>query len=76
MVLSADELRPTLPMVLSGLVQWSGPAFRLKVRMIFERLIRKMGFDEVLEATPPEHHKVGHCRRCLWQRLTALLVDC
>jgi hypothetical protein len=27
--------------------------------MIFERLIRKMGFDEVVAATPPEHHKVS-----------------
>jgi ribosomal RNA-processing protein 12 len=63
-LLDANELAPHLAPMLAALVQWSGPAFRLKVRMIFERLIRKFDVETVTANTPAEHHKlIANIRR-------------
>jgi ribosomal RNA-processing protein 12 len=58
--LSPDLLREHLQPVIEKLLLWSGDSrnrFRLKVKVILERLIRRISYDEVLEATPEEHRK-------------------
>jgi ribosomal RNA-processing protein 12 len=50
--LSAADVRPHLPALVPGLLAWSHDHknhFKGKVRHIFERLIRKFGYDEVVQ---------------------------
>lgn len=44
--------------LVNGLVLWNIPAFRMKTKMIFERLIRKFGHARIEACTPEEHKKL------------------
>lgn len=57
--LPTPELEASLPAVLEGILLWAEDSknkFRLKVRVILERLARRCGF-EALERNMPEAHK-------------------
>jgi ribosomal RNA-processing protein 12 len=67
MRLPAEELRPFVPAILEGILLWAEDSknkFRLKVRVIMERLARRCGF-EALEASVPESHRplLTHIRK-------------
>eukprot|EP00039_Didymoeca_costata_P010563 m.142568 g.142568 ORF g.142568 m.142568 type:complete len:1264 (+) comp14880_c0_seq1:1287-5078(+) len=53
-----DNFEPFLPSYVENLVVHAGPAFRMRVRMIFERFIRKFGFEKILDLTPEDHKKM------------------
>lgn len=56
-----DMLRRYLKPLIASLLVWSADSrnrFRLKVKVIVERLVRRLTYEEVLEATPAEHHKL------------------
>eukprot|EP00040_Diaphanoeca_grandis_P026390 m.147691 g.147691 ORF g.147691 m.147691 type:complete len:1300 (-) comp30554_c0_seq1:33-3932(-) len=57
-VMPTSDFELHLKGLVLGLVHWSGPAFRMKTRMIFERLIRKFGYEAIEAVTPEEHHKL------------------
>ncbi|KZT59521.1 NUC173-domain-containing protein [Calocera cornea HHB12733] len=59
--LPADTTRPHLPTMIPALLNWSHDHknhFKGKVRHIFERLIRKFGFEAVISEADEEHRKV------------------
>jgi ribosomal RNA-processing protein 12 len=58
--LPADLLRPHLPTLVPALLGWSHDHknhFKLKVRHIFERMLRRFGWDEVYGCTGEEEAK-------------------
>ena len=57
-VMPNEHFEKHLEAICLGLVQWSGPTFRMKVKMIFERLIRKFGYERMEACTPVEHRKI------------------
>lgn len=57
-VMPNEHFEKHLEAICVGLVQWSGPTFRMKVKMIFERLIRKFGYERMEACTPIEHRKI------------------
>ena len=61
------DLQAQLASLLPGLFSWSDDPknrFRLKVRVVMERLVRRLGYEAVAEAVPPEHAKLlTHIRR-------------
>lgn len=55
MALAPSLLRQYLGGLIASLVIWSGDSrnrFRLKVKVIVERLMRRTSYEEVLAATP------------------------
>jgi ribosomal RNA-processing protein 12 len=47
--------------IIKGLLSWSEESkehFRLKVKVLFERFIRKFSFEKVQSLVPPEHQKL------------------
>jgi ribosomal RNA-processing protein 12 len=69
-VLALDEeaLLQHLPAVVEGLVVWCAEKkqrFKLKVKLLFEILMRKVGVEAVRELVPPEHTALlDHIRKC------------
>lgn len=65
--LPVDALRPRLPAILEGLLMWcddSKNKFKLKVRVIVERLARRAGFDAMAAAMPPgDMRLLSHIRK-------------
>eukprot|EP00898_Chlorokybus_atmophyticus_P003439 jgi/Chlat1/4096/Chrsp26S04132 len=65
--LTAEELAPQLRSMVEGLLLWSGDTknkFKLKVRVILERLVRKSGYDAVAAVIPSSDVKLlAHIRR-------------
>ncbi|KAJ7268814.1 ribosomal RNA-processing protein 12 [Mycena haematopus] len=58
--LPADLLRPHLPALVPALLSWSHDHknhFKLKVRHIFERMLRRFGWDDVYSCTGEEEAK-------------------
>ena len=54
-----DMLRRYLKPMVESLLLWSADSrnrFRLKVKVVLERLVRRLSYEEVLEATPVQHH--------------------
>ena len=67
MRLDSDTLREYTPKILEGTLIWAEDSknkFRLKVRVILERLAKKVGF-EILQQNIPESHKslLTHIRK-------------
>uniref|UniRef100_A0A7S4P203 Ribosomal RNA-processing protein 12-like conserved domain-containing protein n=1 Tax=Guillardia theta TaxID=55529 RepID=A0A7S4P203_GUITH len=59
--LDPDLLRQYMKSIVSNLLVWSSDSrnrFRLKVKVILERLVRRTSYEEVLQATPEEHKKL------------------
>ncbi|KZO92603.1 NUC173-domain-containing protein [Calocera viscosa TUFC12733] len=59
--LPSDTVQPHLPSMIPALLSWSHDHknhFKGKVRHIFERLIRKFGFEAVYSQADEEHRKV------------------
>ncbi|EFJ51860.1 hypothetical protein VOLCADRAFT_87463 [Volvox carteri f. nagariensis] len=67
MRLPVDLLLPHLKPILEGMLVWAEDSknkFKLKVRVIVERLARRCGFDAVAEAMPPSDAKLlAHIRK-------------
>ncbi|KAI0217333.1 pre-rRNA processing protein [Massospora cicadina] len=65
--LDARHLQPHLPMLLSSILAWSNDnqsRFKVKVRHIIERLIRRFGIETVEGAFPEKHVKlIANIRR-------------
>lgn len=65
-----------LKAILDGVLLWSGDSknqFKLKVRVVVERLARRLGYDEVANAIPEEHRKLlTHIRK---QKTRKLKLD-
>ena len=58
-VLDSETLDPLLPGMTEGLLQWANvhhQQFKLQVRHLMERLMRRFGYDRLEQATPEEHH--------------------
>lgn len=56
-----DVLKPQLGELIRGLLQWSNEhhqGFKVRVRHLMERLIRRYGLEHVWQLTPPQHHKL------------------
>lgn len=57
-----DEImQPQLGELIGGLLQWSNEhhqGFKVRVRHLMERLIRRYGLENVWQLTPPQHHKL------------------
>ena len=65
--LPPDALTPTLPALLHALLAWSDDPknkFRLRVRLVVERLARRLGADVVAKAMPPgDARLLAHIRK-------------
>eukprot|EP00939_MAST-03C_sp_MAST-3C-sp1_P003667 g3667.t1 len=60
-VVPEDDLLPLVPQIVRGLLLWSNEAknrFRLKVRVLIERLIRKLGADAVEPHVPKKDKRL------------------
>eukprot|EP00004_Rigifila_ramosa_P014823 TRINITY_DN3402_c0_g1_i4.p1 TRINITY_DN3402_c0_g1~~TRINITY_DN3402_c0_g1_i4.p1 ORF type:complete len:700 (-),score=227.89 TRINITY_DN3402_c0_g1_i4:10-2109(-) len=58
--LDPNHILPHLPNLVPGLLRWSSDSknhFRLKVRVIFERMIRKIGSENIYPVVGEEHKK-------------------
>ncbi|ORX63932.1 NUC173-domain-containing protein [Basidiobolus meristosporus CBS 931.73] len=61
LTLEPDFLRPHLSDIVIGILTWSHEHknhFKAKVRHIFERLIRKFGYEDIAQFVPEEHKKL------------------
>jgi ribosomal RNA-processing protein 12 len=59
--LSKEIMEPRLKKLIPNLMIWSHEAkghFRVKVKGLMERMIRKFGYDTVVKYTPEEDHKL------------------
>ncbi|KAG5461743.1 MAG: NUC173 domain-containing protein [Olpidium bornovanus] len=59
--LPVDTLQPHLPQLITGILAWSNEHnshFKSKVRHIFERLMRRFGYDAVQSHVPEESKKL------------------
>jgi len=59
--LGIEELRANLQSILESLLLWGNDSknrFKLKVKVILERISRKLGFEELEAAMPHEHRKL------------------
>ena len=59
--LDDEKLLPYVPTIVQGMLTWSSSNkshFRLKIRVLFERLIRKFGFDAVQDYVPEDDRKL------------------
>jgi ribosomal RNA-processing protein 12 len=73
--LSPELLRRYMKAFISNLLLWSGDTrnrFRLKVKVVLERLMRRTSYEEVLEATPEEHRKLIAAVYKRWKRSKTL----
>ena len=65
--LPPDALTPTLPALMHALLAWSDDPknkFRLRVRLVVERLARRLGADVVAKAMPPgDARLLAHIRK-------------
>lgn len=58
-ILDSETLDPLLPSLIEGLLQWANVhhhQFKLQVRHLMERLMRRFGYDRLERATPVAHH--------------------
>ena len=58
-VLDSETIDPLLPGLVEGLLQWANAhhhQFKLQVRHLMERLMRRFGYDRMEQATPANHH--------------------
>lgn len=54
-------LAPHLPGLIGAILAWSGEHamhFKVRVRHLLERLVRRFGYDQVAACIPPEHHRL------------------
>lgn len=54
-------LAPHLPNLIGAILAWSGEHamhFKVRVRHLLERLVRRFGYDQVAACIPPEHHRL------------------
>lgn len=60
-IMNADELSTHVSSLVTNLLEWSEESrnhFKLKVKVIFERLIRKFGYDAIFAEVPEEHKRL------------------
>lgn len=58
-ILDSETLDPLLPGLVEGLLQWANvhhQQFKLQVRHLMERLMRRFGYERLEQVTPLEHH--------------------
>lgn len=58
-ILDSETLDPLLPGLVEGLLQWANvhhQQFKLQVRHLMERLMRRFGYERMEQVTPTEHH--------------------
>lgn len=58
-ILDSETLDPLLPSLTEGLLQWANvhhQQFKLQVRHLMERLMRRFGYERMEQVTPSEHH--------------------
>lgn len=58
-ILDSETLDPLLPGLVEGLLQWANvhhQQFKLQVRHLMERLMRRFGYERLEQVTPTEHH--------------------
>lgn len=58
-ILDSETLDPLLPGLAEGLLQWANvhhQQFKLQVRHLIERLMRRFGYERLEAVTPVEHH--------------------
>lgn len=58
-VLDSETIDPLLPGLVEGLLQWANvhhQQFKLQVRHLMERLMRRFGYERMEQVTPAEHH--------------------
>lgn len=68
---SVEDLQPILPSLAEALVRFSDDSknrFRQRVRAVIERLMRKVGYQALYDATPEEHRKLVKAVRKAKQR--------
>lgn len=73
--LSPELLRRYMKSFIANLLLWSGDTrnrFRLKVKVVLERLMRRTSYEEVLEATPEEHRRLIGAVYKRWKRSKTL----
>jgi len=73
--LTVELLRTYMKSFIANLLLWSGDTrnrFRLKVKVVLERLMRRTSYEEVLEATPEEHRKLIAAVYKRWKRSKTL----
>ena len=67
--LPVDEVEPLLPTIVPALLLWCEDTknkFKLKVRVILERLVKRCGHDTVARHIPEEHAKlIAHIRKTM-----------
>jgi ribosomal RNA-processing protein 12 len=67
MTLPPDAARPLLPRLVPPLLLWCSnkhPHLKTQVRYIMERLVKRFGYDAMLEVTPEAHHRLlAHLRK-------------
>ena len=67
--LPAEELEPLLPAVVPALLLWCEDTknkFKLKVRVVLERLVRRCGLEAVAAQVPEEHARLmAHIRKMM-----------
>jgi len=71
-VMSQQDLLPYVQDLVGGLVAWNDDTrrrFRFNVKVLFERLIRKLGYHTIYKCTPEEHRKLVHNIHKTTQRL-------
>ena len=58
-ILDSETLDPLLPGLVEGLLQWANvhhQQFKLQVRHLMERLMRRFGYERLEQVTPVDHH--------------------
>lgn len=71
-VMNQQDLLPYLQELIGGLVAWNDDArrrFRFNIKVLFERLLRKFGYQTIYKCTPEEHQKLVHNTYKTTQRL-------
>ncbi|EDO48743.1 predicted protein [Nematostella vectensis] len=71
-VMSREDLAPYARDLASGIVTWNEDnrrRFRYNVKVLFERLIRKFGYQTALKCVPEDHQKLVHNIHKTTQRL-------
>ncbi|EDO27318.1 predicted protein, partial [Nematostella vectensis] len=71
-VMSREDLAPYARDLASGIVTWNEDnrrRFRYNVKVLFERLIRKFGYQTALKCVPEDHKKLVHNIHKTTQRL-------
>lgn len=67
-VLDSETIDPLLPGLVEGLLQWSNvhhQQFKLQVRHLMERLMRRFGYERMEQVTPADHHALlANIKKC------------